>query len=99
MEGKKSLFVGKGEVKSLNCENHDANVCARNLTESDRKGTMKNTAGASRSEDRNRTNMRKDNRRKDRFMVPGDAAVVKGDQFIQSELSFSDDSVKKKYNL
>ena len=82
--------------KSLNCGSNDATVFARNLRELDRKGTRKNNAGASRSEDRERRLMREDKRRKDRFMVPGDAAVVKGDKCIQAEPSFFGGSVDKK---
>ena len=99
VEEKKSLFVDKGEIKSANCENNDANACARNLKELDRKGAIKNNAGASQSEDRDRKNVREEKSRKDRLMVPGDAAVVKGDKCRQSEVRFFSDSVEKKYHL
>ena len=50
-------------------------------------------------EDRDRKNVREEKSRKDRLMVPGDAAVVKGDKCRQSEVRFFSDSVKKKVSF
>ena len=43
--------------------------------------------------------MREDKRRKDRFMVPGDTAVVNGDKCVQVDSSIFGGSVDKKISF